>query len=1825
MATAKAVLRISAAMIPLLAVAVTACASGPVGDVWTDYDDRYAIIVTGGDTSNVDAELYGYYWADTYGMHEELLDRGFVADNIYFLSWGDSADVHPAAVDTISNTVNIQAAYTWAQGVCTADDLLYVYWVDHGAHDSLYVHTYFVTHDGYIRDDALGTMTQAVTAKQILGAYNPCFSGGIVDDLSGPGIITATSQDSVTANSWGWAGKWRHALRGGTASDPSDTDADGHVSMTEAYVWVAALSPEHPKFDDNGDGTGAEWPGAAYDPADPTKDGYLGRRYSLDGWMDASFLHADGTGDYANIQAAVTASSTGDAIVLYEGTYQGAGNRAIDYGGKGISIRSMSFEPTDTVIDCQYLDRGFKFWSGETSSATLEGVTVKRGDPGSLSGGGMHCNYSSSPTINNCRFSDNRAQWYGGAVAAEGGSSPTLTDCVFLSNYVQNAAGKGGAIWGKGGGSADLVGCTLYWNTAFDGSGICFEDTSSASISRTIIAAGVGGEAVSCSATAEPTLSCSDIYGNAGGDWSNDIADQFGASNNIRVDPLFCDAASGDLTLCTDSACMPAQSPCGSLIGALGTGCTACSVTATVTGHPDGAALCAGEPVTFTVVATGTQPLSYQWRKGGSPIGGATSTSYSIPSTVTGDAGSYDVVVTNFYGSATSNAAVLAVDVPPVVTDHPDDVQPCDGGATVFSVIASGGSATAPLGYQWRRNGTNIPGATGSSCPISPVGTGDAGDYDVVVTNVCGTDTSATATMTVHTAATISQHPVSQTIFEGNPVTFSVTATSSLPVTYQWRKDAFDVDGATGTTFTISAVTPADAGSYDLRITNFCGTVISNAATLTVTSAPSIATHPQSQAICPGDPVLFAVEATGTPPLGYQWRKNGTDILGATGSTYSIASVGSSDVANYDVVVTNAWGSATSNAAALTLGGPPVISQHPYSGEVCRGHAMGLRVMASASPPESYQWRRNGVALSDDGRIQGSATDSLTIDPVQLGDAGNFDVFVANDCGSVTSLSASIAVLPSPLYVPDDCATIQAAVDSVCPYGGVVILRDGIHTVSDTNGVDFRGKAITVRSESGDPSTCTINCMGAGRAFIFKSGEQRDSKLKNLTIINGSITGDGGAVLCTAYSNPTIENCVFRLNSTRGNGGGIACVNSAPMITGCFFGQNSALGNGGGISEVLTSAGVRDCTFSGNTAGSMGGGLYGAACGDPWIEYCTFYGNAAPTGGGICVAQSAYAQIRNCIMSFSTQGAGVQCASGAGAWLTCTSIFGNAGGDWTVPCLMAQTPPANNNVLGNPMFCAAAVEDFTISSASPCYDPMTCGLIGAWPVGCGSQVNTRWWGDTGNWSNHANWSGGEPNSFYVAAISNGGTAEITDPGESCIELWVPDGTGPDGNVLMSSGSLTAGLISIGDGGFRLTGGDLLTDDLQIGVSDGSGSFTQDAGTCTVGNLLTVGLSGPGAYDMAGGALTADQVWVGPSPCTLSIRAPAASISIYSGLTFWPQAVFSAVSGVTVDITGPGGYFSNMTTDPATVAGLESLTLLFEGGIGFGSLEVGGEDLGPVPEGLENNFALDALVLGDADVGELMLDDLIDNRPAWTGSEAQYVRYLEIGPGSSLDLNGLNLYYLTASIDAAATIIPNGGTLTQVGATPVEGSLFGSVTDAGTAMLRWTVESLGDIEGFDVLRATSREGAFTKMSGEVIAPSSPCSYEDKSVWPETTFWYEVRARLAGGGQDALRGSPISVTTSGRLTAMLYRPVPNPFSSATTLRFDVPNHASRVRLAVYNIAGRLVKTLAGDETGRGRHSVEWGGTDEHGRRVSQGVYFARLEVGAELRSQKIVVIR
>src|SRR5947208_16955102 len=137
----------------------------------------------------------------------------------------------------------------------------------------------------------------------------------------------------------------------------------------------------------------------------------------------------------------------------------------------------------------------------------------------------------------------------------------------------------------------------------------------------------------------------------------------------------------------------------------------------------------------------------------------------------------------------------------------------------------------------------------------------------------------------------IATQPTNQTVTVGQTATFTVVATGTAPLSYQWQKNTTAISGATSASYTTPATTSADnSAKFVVVVSNTAGSVTSNAATLTVNSAataPSITTQPASQTVTVGQTATFTVVATGTAPLSYAWRKNGTAISGAPAASYT--------------------------------------------------------------------------------------------------------------------------------------------------------------------------------------------------------------------------------------------------------------------------------------------------------------------------------------------------------------------------------------------------------------------------------------------------------------------------------------------------------------------------------------------------------------------------------------------------------------------------------------------------------------------------------------------------------------------------------------------------------------------------------------------------------------------------------------------------------------------------------------------------------------------------------------------------------------------------
>lgn len=244
----------------------------------------------------------------------------------------------------------------------------------------------------------------------------------------------------------------------------------------------------------------------------------------------------------------------------------------------------------------------------------------------------------------------------------------------------------------------------------------------------------------------------------------------------------------------------------------------------------------------------------------------------------------------------------------------------------------------------------------------------------------------------------------------GSTVSLAVTADGTAPFTYQWKKDAAVLVGATGSTLVLTNIQSTDAGSYSVVVSNGAGSTTSDVSvigTTTISVAPAIMSQPVSQSVLVGVNVTFTAVASGAPSPTYQWKKDGTTISGATSASLTLTSVQSAAAGTYTVVAANSVGSVTSSGAVLTVAtatSAPAFTTQPQSQSVGLGVNVTFTAAASGTPTPAYQWKKNGIAVS------GATGATLTLSNVQSSSAGTYSVVATNSVGSVISNGAGLTI-----------------------------------------------------------------------------------------------------------------------------------------------------------------------------------------------------------------------------------------------------------------------------------------------------------------------------------------------------------------------------------------------------------------------------------------------------------------------------------------------------------------------------------------------------------------------------------------------------------------------------------------------------------------------------------------------------------------------------------------------------------------------------------------------------------------------------------------------
>ncbi|MGC8744566.1 MAG: Ig-like domain-containing protein, partial [Verrucomicrobiia bacterium] len=408
------------------------------------------------------------------------------------------------------------------------------------------------------------------------------------------------------------------------------------------------------------------------------------------------------------------------------------------------------------------------------------------------------------------------------------------------------------------------------------------------------------------------------------------------------------------------------------------------------------------QPAVFSVVATGAEPLTYQWFFNGVEIDYATNSSYSIAVCRPANAGDYFVVVANGYGRATSQVATLSVT--PIPNCQP---QSYGFGTVVLTTRYIAGGINAKV---YDSDGTTPLAGVGYSAQLYG---GPAGTPEDQLQPACP--------MTVFRIGTGAGYVLQTDVYipgvmPGENATLQLRVWDNQNTTIQSYEAALVARVKTGKSalITINGL-GGDPGTGEPPI---FPPYLTNIQSFIIGTAPAISVQPQSQVVAPGSQVVLSVAATGAPEPAYQWRKNGVELQGANSATLLIPSFQTENAGAYDVVVSNPFGSVTSQVATLSLLVPPSIEQGLANIIVDEGADVQFDVIATGAQPLDYFWFKDNVL------IEGATSPSLQLQAVQEPAQGIYKVVVSNAAGIAQS-SATLTVNQRPVAHPASVSLYQ--------------------------------------------------------------------------------------------------------------------------------------------------------------------------------------------------------------------------------------------------------------------------------------------------------------------------------------------------------------------------------------------------------------------------------------------------------------------------------------------------------------------------------------------------------------------------------------------------------------------------------------------------------------------------------------------------------------------------------------------------------------------------------------------------------------------------------
>jgi hypothetical protein len=594
-------------------------------------------------------------------------------------------------------------------------------------------------------------------------------------------------------------------------------------------------------------------------------------------------------------------------------------------------------------------------------------------------------------------------------------------------------------------------------------------------------------------------------------------------------------------------------------------------VPPSITIQPVSQTVTSGQAATFSVATTGTA-VSYQWQKNGAAIGGATLSTYQTPVTTVSDNGSqFTVVVSNTAGSVNSGGATLTVKAPavaPSITTQPLSQTVTAGQTATFLVTGTG---TAPVSYQWQKNGAAIGGATSSSyqTPATAV-SDDTSQFTVVMSNGAGSVTSNPATLTVLAAGCL--------------VSSGAWVNSALPqVETGTFRLAFDATPSSAGTDGVIGLSSGPAGAF----TSLAAIVRFNPAGTIDARNGAAYTSATAVAYAAGTVYHFILDVNViTQTYNVSVVVNGAPVVIGTELAFRTEQAGISSLNNL-ASMTSPGSQTICNVTISAV--PPSITTQPLSQTVTPGQTATFSVAGTGTAPMTYQWQRSGAAVS------AATSSTYHTSAATLSDSGaQFSVVVTNPAGSVTSASATLTVSTGILLLGANPTQLS--------FGSVNMSSNGVQSVTITNagnsnvtisnvavsGAGFNAGGGAAGLVLSPGQTAPLSVTFAPAAVGSASGSVTVTSNATNSPTNIALTGTGAAQAHSVNLNWTASTSTvlgYNIYSSRVSGGPYVKLNPTPMPATTFTDKTvqsglvyyyvtTAVGSSGSTSESGFSAEV---------------------------------------------------------------------------------------------------------------------------------------------------------------------------------------------------------------------------------------------------------------------------------------------------------------------------------------------------------------------------------------------------------------------------------------------------------------------------------------------------------------------------------------------------------------------------------------------------------------------------------------------------------------------------